>query len=58
MTKVGSLFAPTLINYYPLSDTNFNGHCLINNNFFIPKNIINLYISYTLDTQSRKQILH
>ena len=24
-----------------------NGHCLIENNSFIPKNLINLYISYT-----------
>ena len=25
-------FAPTLINFYPLSDIKFNGHCLMNNN--------------------------
>ena len=24
-----------------------NGHCLIENNIFIPKNVINLYISFT-----------
>ena len=26
----------------------FNGHCLIKNNISIPKEVINLYISYTL----------
>ena len=31
-----------------LPDINFNRHCLIKNNIFIPKNVINLYISYTL----------
>ena len=30
----------------------FNGHCLINN-FYIPKKVINLYISYTLGPQLR-----
>ena len=28
-----------------------NGHCLIKNSIFIPKNVINLYISYTLGQQ-------
>ena len=30
--------------------TNFNGHCLINNNISIPKKVINLYISYILNS--------
>ena len=47
-----SNFAPTLINYYPLSDIKFNGRCLINNSNTSPK-IINLYISYILDRWSR-----
>ena len=32
---------------------NFNGHYLIKNNISIPKNVINLYISYTLRPQLR-----
>ena len=32
-----------IIMYY---QTNFNGHCVINN-IYIPKKVINLYISYT-----------
>ena len=32
-----------IIMYY---QTNFNGHCVINN-IYIPKTVINLYISYT-----------
>ena len=48
-----SNFAPTLINYYPLRDTQFNGHCLINTNNDTSLGTINLYISYTLDQWSR-----
>ena len=32
---------------------NFNGHCLIKNNIFTAKRVINLYISYTLGSQLR-----
>ena len=32
-----------------LSDINFNGHFLINNNISIPKKVINLYISCKLN---------
>ena len=41
-----------MINYYPLPDIKFNGHCLINK---LPESgkIINLYNSYTLDPWSR-----
>ena len=35
---------------------NFNGHCLINNNFSIDKKIINLYNSYTLSLWIRNLI--
>ena len=38
-------FAPTLLNSYPLPYVKFNGHCLINNSYSIPKNVIDLYIS-------------
>ena len=42
-----------MINSYPLPDAKLNGHCLINNNTSIPQKLINLYISYTLDSWSR-----
>ena len=42
-------FAPILINYNPLPDIKFNGHCLINNNNDVSLGAVNLYISYTLD---------
>ena len=32
---------------------NFNGHCLIKNDSFVHKKVINLYISYTLGPQLR-----
>ena len=32
---------------------NFNGHCLIKNDSFVHKKVINLYISYTLSPQLR-----
>ena len=48
ITKSVSNFAPSFVDYHILPDIIFNGHCLINNNIFIRKNIINMYISYTL----------
>ena len=42
-----------MINYSPLRDLKRNGHYLVNNNIFIPIKVINLYISYTLDSWSR-----
>ena len=36
-----------------LPDINFNGHCLINDNVSLPKRIVNLYISYTLNQWPR-----
>ena len=41
-------FAPTFVDHHVLPDINFNGHCLINN-IYIPKKLINIYISYTLN---------
>ena len=41
-------FGRYLINYYPLANVEFNGHCLVNNNTAASIKIINLYISYTL----------
>ena len=48
ITTSDSNFAPTLINYDPLPDIKFNGHCLIKN-IITSSNIINVYISHTLD---------
>ena len=47
ITKSDGNFAPTFADHHLLQDMNFNGHCLIKN-ICIPKNLINLYISYTL----------
>ena len=44
-----SLFSATFVNHYLLPDENFNGHYLMNSNISIPKNVINLYISYKLN---------
>ena len=52
ITTTDDDFAPTLINYYPLPDIKFNGHCLMNNSNTSAK-IINLNISDTLDQWSR-----
>ena len=49
LTASDNTFVPTLINYCILPDLKFNGHCLINDNIFIPRKKINLYVSYTLD---------
>ena len=51
ITKSDSNFGPTFVDHHLISDMNFNGHCLIKSNIFIPKKVINLYISYTLDPQ-------
>ena len=45
--KSDSNFAPSFVDNRLLPDINFNGHCLINNNIFIPKVAINLYIFLT-----------
>ena len=49
ITKSDSNFAPTFVDHHVLSDINFNGHCLINNNISISKKVINIYISYILN---------
>ena len=53
IAKSNSLFAPTFVIHFILSDVNFNGHGLINNNISIPKNVIDVYISYILNPWSR-----
>ena len=52
ITKSDSNFAPTFVDHHVLSDINFTRHCLINN-IYIPKKVINLYISNTLGPQLR-----
>ena len=52
INKIDYTFAPTLVSY-PLPYVKFDNYCLINNNIFIPKKVINLYIYYTLDPWSR-----
>ena len=46
ITKSDSNFAPIFVGHHLLSDINFSGHCLINNNISICKKVINLYFSY------------
>ena len=52
ITKSNSNFAPTFVGHHVLSDIHLNGHCLIKN-VFVPKKVINLYISYILHPQLR-----
>ena len=49
ITKSDNKFARTFVDHHILNEINFYGHCLINSNICIPKNVINLYISYTLN---------
>ena len=51
ITKSYGNFAPTFFDHHSLHDINFKGYCLIKNIISIPKNVINLYISYTLSPQ-------
>ena len=50
ITKSDTNFAPIFVDHHLLPNINFNGHCLINN-ISVPKKVINLYISYTLNPQ-------
>ena len=49
ITKSDSNFPPAFVGHHVLPDINVNRHCLINNDIFIPKKVINLYISYILN---------
>ena len=53
IAKSGSSFAPTFVDHHVLADINFDRHCLVKKNIFIPEKVINLYISYTLGLQLR-----
>ena len=50
ITKSDSNFAPTFVDHV-LPDIDLNGHCLIN--IFIPKKVINIYISQILNQWPR-----
>ena len=50
--KSDSNFTPTFVDHHVLPCITFNGHCLINI-IYMPKSVINLYISYTLNPQLR-----
>ena len=52
ITKSDSKFAPTFVNHHVLPDINFNRLRLINN-VSIPKKVINLCISYILNSWLR-----
>ena len=52
-TKSDSSLAPTFADYHVLTEINFNGHCLINNNISVPKKVINVNISYITNQWSR-----
>ena len=57
ITKSGGNFAPTFVYHHVLPGINFNGRCLINN-IYIPKKVINTYISYTLNPWLRSLNTH
>ena len=53
ITESDCNFAPTFLDHYLLPDINFNECYLMQHNASIPPKIINLYISYTLNSQLR-----
>ena len=48
ITKSDSNFGPTVFDHHVLQDINFNGYCLINN-IYVPREVTNIYIFYTLN---------
>ena len=53
ITKTENFFVPTWYNYYPLRIIKIYGHCLLNNNSFTPRKVINRSISNIIDTLPR-----
>ena len=49
ISKSDCIFPSIFVDHHLLSDINFNGHCLINNNISITKKVIHLHISYLLN---------
>ena len=52
ITNSESNFAPPFVNHHLLPAINVNRDCLINN-ISVPKKVINLYISYILNSWLR-----
>ena len=48
-TKSDRNVVPTFVDHHLLPVISFNGHCLMKNNIYIPKKVINQCISYTLN---------
>ena len=44
ITKSDGPFPPIFVHHHVLSDINFNGHCLINNNISIYKRVLIIYL--------------
>ena len=53
MPKSDINLAPTSVDEHLLPSMNFNGQCLIKNDIFVHKKVINLYICYTTGAQLR-----
>ena len=51
--KSNNTFAPSLINYRPLPPAKFAENSFRLSSISLHKNVVNLYISYTLDSWSR-----
>ena len=49
-TKSDRNVVPTFVDHHLLPVISFNGHCLMKNNIYIPKKVINQCISYTLNS--------
>ena len=49
ITKIDSNF----VDHHLLPDSIFNEHCLMKNNIYIPKKVINLYVSQKLGPKLR-----
>ena len=52
ITESNSNFVPTFVDPHLLPDINFNEQCFIND-ISIPKNVIDLHISYKLNPKLR-----
>ena len=53
ITKSDSNFAPTFVDPHLLPEMNFYEHCFIKSNIPIPKVVINLFISYILQPDTK-----
>ena len=53
-TQSDSNFAPFFVYHHVLPELKVNGNCLIKNNNFISKKLINLYTSYIFKLMVKK----